>query len=83
MGLLGRSEHRHGDLYKNGGVNDSYTATFAGTSSSNPIIAGVVASLSGIAKANGITVTPRRCVRFWRRPERRWPTEIRQKWHST
>lgn len=49
----------YGDLYKNGGVNDSYTATFAGTSSSNPIIAGVVASLSGIAKANGITVTPR------------------------
>ncbi|MEI9701738.1 serine protease [Enterobacter cloacae] len=49
----------YGDLYKNAGVNDSYTATFAGTSSANPIIAGVVASLSGIAKANGITVTPR------------------------
>lgn len=49
----------YGDLYKNAGANDSYTATFAGTSSANPIIAGVVASLSGIAKANGITVTPR------------------------
>lgn len=46
----------YGDLWQNG-VNN-YTNTFAGTSSANPIIAGVVASLSGIAKANGITVTP-------------------------
>ncbi|WP_337017774.1 S8 family serine peptidase [Leclercia sp. AS011] len=46
-----------GDLYKDG-VN-TYTQTFSGTSSANPIIAGVVASLSGIAKANGITVTPK------------------------
>jgi len=45
-----------GDLYKS--TNADYTATFAGTSSANPIIAGVVASLSGIAKAHGITVTP-------------------------
>ena len=49
----------YGDLYKNAGANDFYTSTFGGTSSANPIIAGVVASLSGIAKANGITVTPR------------------------
>jgi hypothetical protein len=38
--------------------NEEYTATFAGTSSANPLVAGVVASLSGIAKANDITVTP-------------------------
>lgn len=35
-----------------------YTNNFGGTSSSTPIVAGVVASLSGIAKAHGITVTP-------------------------
>ncbi|WP_368540860.1 S8 family serine peptidase [Enterobacter soli] len=39
-------------------ANAEYTHAFSGTSASNPIIAGVVASLSGIAKANGITVTP-------------------------
>ncbi|MBW9398610.1 S8 family serine peptidase [Leclercia sp. EC_58] len=38
--------------------NANYTNTFGGTSSSTPIVAGVVASLSGIAKAHGITVTP-------------------------
>jgi hypothetical protein len=38
--------------------NAQYTDTFSGTSSANPIIAGVVASLSGIARAEGITVTP-------------------------
>lgn len=46
-----------GNLYN--APSAQYTSTFAGTSSANPIIAGVVASLSGIAKANGITVTPR------------------------
>lgn len=46
----------YGSLYN--AANAQYTNTFAGTSSANPIIAGVVASLSGIAKANGITVTP-------------------------
>ncbi|HFK7189062.1 TPA: S8 family serine peptidase, partial [Serratia odorifera] len=46
----------YGDLHR---VKDAeYTGTFSGTSSANPIIAGVVASLSGIAKANGITVSP-------------------------
>ncbi len=39
-------------------VNAEYTHAHSGTSASNPIIAGVVASLSGIARANGITVTP-------------------------
>lgn len=39
-------------------ANAQYTDSFSGTSSANPIIAGVVASLSGIAKAHGITVTP-------------------------
>jgi len=38
--------------------NAEYTGSFSGTSSANPIIAGVVASLSGIAKAHGITVSP-------------------------
>lgn len=39
-------------------TNANYTGAFGGTSSSTPIVAGVVASLSGIAKAYGITVTP-------------------------
>ena len=39
-------------------VNAEYTGAFSGTSAANPIVAGVVASLSGIAKAHGITVTP-------------------------
>ncbi|WP_105102225.1 S8 family peptidase [Microbulbifer pacificus] len=34
--------------------NAEYTATFSGTSSANPIVAGAVASLQGIAKAAGI-----------------------------
>ncbi|WP_333854126.1 S8 family serine peptidase [Leclercia sp.] len=46
----------YGDLYNS--TNAQYTRSFSGTSSANPIVAGVVASLSGIAKANGITVTP-------------------------
>ncbi|QLR43346.1 S8 family serine peptidase [Enterobacter sp. RHBSTW-00994] len=45
-----------GDLYN--AKNMEYTASFAGTSSANPIIAGVVASLSSIAKAHNIHVTP-------------------------
>ncbi|SPL72563.1 S8 family serine peptidase [Acinetobacter stercoris] len=46
------------DLY-NGGDNDQYTKSFAGTSSANPIIAGAAASLSGYAKARRLTLTPR------------------------
>lgn len=46
----------YGDLHAT--KNAEYTDTFAGTSSANPIVAGVVASLSGIAKAHNITVTP-------------------------
>ncbi|WP_163335117.1 S8 family serine peptidase, partial [Enterobacter hormaechei] len=47
----------YGNLYNR--TNATYTSTFGGTSSATPIVAGVVASLSGIAKAHGITVTPR------------------------
>lgn len=46
----------YGQLYNM--KNAEYTATFAGTSSANPIIAGVVASLSGIAKAHNIKISP-------------------------
>lgn len=45
-----------GDLHN--ATNAQYTGGFSGTSSANPIVAGVVASLSGIAKAKGITITP-------------------------
>lgn len=36
----------------------SYTKNFSGTSSATPIVAGAVASLSGIAKARGINLSP-------------------------
>lgn len=45
------------DLFN--GKNMSYTSSFSGTSSANPIIAGVVASLSGIAKAYGLKLSPK------------------------
>lgn len=35
-----------------------YTRVFSGTSSASPIIAGVIAALSGIARAQGRTLTP-------------------------
>lgn len=41
--------------YSNGG----YTSSFSGTSSATPIVAGAVTSLSGIAKARGVTLTPK------------------------
>lgn len=40
-------------------TNAQYTQTFSGTSSANPIIAGVAASLSGIAKQHGKLITPK------------------------
>lgn len=39
--------------------NAQYTDSFSGTSSANPIIAGAVAGLSGIAKQHGITISPK------------------------
>ncbi|HEX8434885.1 MAG TPA: S8 family peptidase [Archangium sp.] len=42
----------YGDL-SNSGENQSYTATFGGTSSAAPIVAGAVASLQGAANAAG------------------------------
>lgn len=46
-----------GDLY-NAGPNANYTGRFSGTSSSAPIVAAAVAALSGIAKAQGKTISP-------------------------
>jgi Subtilisin-like serine proteases len=40
-----------------------YTHTFSGTSSANPIIAGVVASLQGVARANGLGNLPPKALR--------------------
>ncbi|MFD1215971.1 S8 family peptidase [Microbulbifer celer] len=42
----------YGGLYNE--TNAKYTATFSGTSSANPIVAGAVASLQGIASAAGL-----------------------------
>ncbi|HIF9349676.1 TPA: S8 family serine peptidase [Photobacterium damselae] len=42
------------------GINANYTDSFSGTSSANPIIAGATASLSGVAKFNGIELPPKK-----------------------
>lgn len=43
----------YGKLYSAEGVNRWYTASFSGTSSAAPIVAGAVASLQGAARASG------------------------------
>ncbi len=47
----------YGNLY-NGSFNTHYTATFSGTSSATPIVAGAVACLQGVAKNYLIVLTP-------------------------
>ncbi|MFE2752640.1 S8 family serine peptidase, partial [Actinosynnema sp. NPDC059335] len=49
----------YGALYGTG-PNDKYTAAFNGTSSASPIVASALASLLGVAKANGDTLSPAR-----------------------
>ena len=46
-----------GDLQS--GVDADYTATFSGTSSAAPIVAGAAASVSSVAQENGLLLTPR------------------------
>jgi serine protease len=48
----------YGDLYAGSSSNQWYTATFGGTSSASPIVAGAVALLSSVAQARGVTKTP-------------------------
>jgi serine protease len=47
----------YGGTY-NGGKDARYSSRFGGTSGATPIVAGVVAAVSGIAKERGIVVTP-------------------------
>ena len=47
----------YGDLF-NGGQNRMYTAQFSGTSSATPIVAGSIASLSGMARAQSKVLSP-------------------------
>jgi hypothetical protein len=48
----------YGSLYSGTGKNEWYTATFGGTSSASPIVAGAAALLSSVAQARGISLTP-------------------------
>jgi len=49
--------HDGGNLWNE--PDAEYTNRFRGTSSANPIVAGAAASLSGVAKANGIKISPK------------------------
>ena len=49
----------YGDLF-NGGKERKYTQRFGGTSSAAPIVAGVVAVVSSIAKEHGIELSPKK-----------------------
>jgi subtilisin family serine protease len=51
----------YGDLFSGSyqGKNASYTSTFSGTSSATPIVSGAVISVLGIAKAKGVTISPK------------------------
>lgn len=46
------------DLYAGSGKNQWYTATFSGTSSASPIVAGAAAILSSIAQQRGLKKSP-------------------------
>lgn len=48
----------YGDMH-NGGYNARYTRVFSGTSSASPIVASAVVAVSGVARARGITLSPR------------------------
>jgi len=48
----------YGDLFGNGDTTSNYTAQFNGTSSATPVVSGVVAVLSGMAKAKNVIITP-------------------------
>jgi hypothetical protein len=49
----------YGDLQGGGNENHWYTDQFSGTSSASPIVVGALASLQGVARANGQLVGPR------------------------
>jgi len=49
----------YGDMH-NAGYNALYTRVFSGTSSASPIVTAAVASLSGVARARGLTLSPAR-----------------------
>jgi hypothetical protein len=48
----------YGDLYVGIGQNQWYTASFSGTSSASPIVAGAAALLSSIAQERGVKKSP-------------------------
>ena len=51
----------YGDLQGGAGEDVWYTDQFSGTSSASPIVVGTLASLQGVARAHGRTLTPADC----------------------
>jgi hypothetical protein len=56
----------YGDLQGGAGEDVWYTDQFSGTSSASPIVVGTLASLQGVARNHGRTLTPAECRAYLR-----------------
>lgn len=56
----------YGDLQGGAGEDVWYTDQFSGTSSASPIVVGTLASLQGVARQHGRTLTPAECRAYLR-----------------
>lgn len=56
----------YGDLQGGAGEDVWYTDQFSGTSSASPIVVGTLASLQGVARNHGRTLTPAQCRAYLR-----------------
>ncbi len=69
----------YGDAFNGGGdLNQYYTSTFAGSSSGSAMVTGAVLDLLGIAKANGMLLTPAQVRQIMRNTGTPQATDSRQ-----